>query len=269
MLSWICPDCGCDCVPSDHECPDCSDLVRAGMLALAKSVQRHLSALPPPVEIPPQGLLPRVFGPISPRPAAAFEPPSIAVEPQPASVPRALLPFTSQTELQALSFASQQPPPAPPAHPRRHKIPGWLLSLLVATSLSLGGAAIIRNLAVENKSSAINTPAPQQNGLPQDALARVIEVTGLRIIVDPKHASQLRYIIVNHSPALLSNVALRIAVHSTASPAGAKPLFTVSALITGLAPNESRDVVADIDDLLANDVPAWDRLKPEVLVIGQ
>lgn len=179
------------------------------------------------------------------------------------------MPFSSQAELQVVPLACPQPPPAPAVHTRqRHKIPGWLLSLLVATSLSLGGAAIIRNMTVENKSSGVSPSAPQ-NGLPQDALTRSVEVTGLRVIVDPSHTSRLRYIIVNHSGALLSNVALRISVHSTASPAGTKPLFTVSALITGLAPNESRDVAVDIDDPGAKDIPEWDRLKPEVRVIAQ
>src|SRR5437773_9699546 len=48
MVSWICPECACECAPTDHECPDCTDLVQAGILALANTVQTQLDVLPPP-----------------------------------------------------------------------------------------------------------------------------------------------------------------------------------------------------------------------------
>src|SRR5258708_10259292 len=60
MVSWICPECACECAPTDHECPDCTDLVHAGMLALAQTVQTQLGSLPP---LPPvQGLVSTRFG---------------------------------------------------------------------------------------------------------------------------------------------------------------------------------------------------------------
>ncbi len=269
MLSWICPDCGCDCAPTDHECPDCADLVQAGMLALAKGVQEQLVSLPPPVEIPLGERVPGGFRSIAPRPAVAGALRTIEPVPELPAL-RPLLP----NPLGTVSDQPQTPPPPPPvlealAPPgparKRTKIPGWLLSLIVATVLSLGGAAIVRNMALENKSEAASAPVGQTSS----ALARSIEVTGLRVLETVQHSSQVRYIIVNHSDTLLSNLSLRIAVRSTASSDSGKPLFTVSALVTGLAPYESREIIADVEDQAAQKIPEWDHLKPEVQVVNQ
>jgi len=268
MLSWICPDCGCDCAPTDHECPDCADLVQAGMLALAKGVQEQLVSLPPPVEIPLGDRVPGGFRSIEPR--AAVVSPLRAIEPLPESP--ALRPFLPGPIATARDRQPETPPPPPilealpqpgPPHPRR-KIPGWLLSLIVATILSLGGAAIVRNMALE-KSEAASTPAGQTSG----ALAHSIEVTGLRVLENVQHTSQVRYIIVNHSDMTVSNLSLRIAVRSTSASDSAKPLFTVSALVTGLAAYESREIIADIEDQASREIPEWDHLKTEVQIENQ
>jgi hypothetical protein len=269
MLSWICPDCGCDCAPTDHECPDCADLVQAGMLALAKGVQEQLVSLPPPVEIPLGDRVPGGFRSIEPR--AALAGPLRAIDPLP-ELPD-LRPFLPGPIATARDRQPQTPPPPPilealpepgPLGPRR-KIPGWLLSLIVATILSLGGAAIVRNMALETKSEAASPPAGQTSS----ALGRSIEVTGLRVLENVQHTLQVRYIIVNHSDILVSNLSLRIAVRSTASSDSAKPLFTVSALVTGLAAYESREIIADIEDQASHEIPEWDHLKPEVQVENQ
>jgi hypothetical protein len=68
---------------------------------------------------------------------------------------------------------------------------------------------------------------------------------------------------------VVSNLSLRIAVRSTSASASAKPLFTVSALVTGLAAYESREIIADIEDQSSHEIPEWDHLKPEVQVENQ
>jgi hypothetical protein len=270
MLSWICPDCGCDCAPAEHECPDCTDLVQAGMLALAEAVQAQLRALPPPFEFPLQKFVPVA---VKPRAPVASGPRVVETEPQPAPFPRPLMHIAwvappTETSPPLLKPAAQ-------ATAQRAQVPSWLVSLIVATVLCLGGAVLVRNMAADHK---VETPASvpasgvAQSGVPQstppqNAFVNYVEVTGLRVLVDLKHTSPVRYLIVNHSQTLLSNLALRIVVHSTMAPVGTKPLFTVSALVTGLAPYESREVVAEIEELRATDIPDWDHLKTEVQVI--
>jgi hypothetical protein len=272
MLSWICPDCGCDCAPAEHECPDCTDLVQAGMLALAEAVQAQLRALPPPVEIPLQDFIPVALRVVEPRAPVASAPRLVEPEPQATSVPRPLMPIAWVAP--PLETSPPLPEPAAQATAQRVKVPTWLVSFIVATVLCLGGAVLVRNMAADHRldvpasvpASGIAQGLPQ-NSPPQNAFVPYVEVTGLRVLVDLKHTSQVRYLIVNHSQTLLSNLALRIMVHSTIAPSGAKPLFTVSALVTGLAPYESREVVAEIEELRATDIPDWDHLKTEVQVV--
>lgn len=243
------------------------------MLALAEAVQAQLRALPQPVEIPLQDLVPGELCAVEPRAPVASGPRLIEPEPQAASSPRPLMPIAWVAP--PLETSPPLPEPAAQATAQRAKVPSWLVSLIVATVLCLGGAVLVRNMAADHKiDTPVSLPASgtapvslSQTSAPQNAFVQYVEVTGLRVLVDLKHTSQVRYLIVNHSQTLLSNLALRIVVHSTIAPAGDKALFTVSALVTGLAPYESREVVAEIEDLRATDIPDWEHLKTEVQVV--
>lgn len=270
MLSWICPDCGCDCSPTDQECPDCSDLVQAGMLALARAVQEQRDSLPPPPEIPLQDLVTRPPHRIDVRPPIAAAP--RYTEPQ--TVPIPLRPPVLPV-LTAVGERPVAPPPvisSPVTVPvpvtvtaKRSKgplLPGWLISVLVATLLSLGGAAVIRNMEAEHKAEA----ASNTGAVTQEASDHSIEVTALRVLGGPRFGSQLQFIVVNHSANIVSNGKLHIAVRSIAAPANSEPLFTVSAVVTGLAPYSSREMTTDIQNARSSDFPGWDHLKAEVQV---
>ncbi len=103
---------------------------------------------------------------------------------------------------------------------------------------------------------------------PREALGSFVEVTGLRVTVDQKSRSRVQYIVVNHSAAAVSNLALRIAVRS-ALASSPEPLFTISALLTGLGPFASREVVTDIEDPRAANIPEWQYLRTEVQIVPQ
>lgn len=258
MLSWICPDCGCNCAPTDQECPDCTDLVQAGMLALAGALKSHLGQLPPPPEIPLQSLAPVPPPHILPRPAAA-EAPRVDAEPEPVSgSPAPALPRRFGIIDTQMAVAPAAPKPSKP--PRRSILPGWVVSLMVATGLSLGGAAVVRHMELTRRADAPRDAIAQPTGL-----ARFVEVTGFRVVDDPQRGSRVQYILVNHSGAAIPSMSLRIAVHSMAAEAGSKPLFTISAVVNGLAPYESREVVATLDNIAAKDIPDWEYLKPDVV----
>ena len=258
MLSWICPDCGCNCAPTDQECPDCTDLVQAGMLALAGALKSHLGQLPPPPEIPLQSLAPVPPPHIMPRPPAA-DAPRINTAPEPVSgTPAPTLPRRFGIIDTQMAVAPAAPKVSKPA--RRSILPGWVVSLMVATGLSLGGAAVVRHMELTRRADA---PITLPTGL-----ARFVEVTGFRVVADPQHGSRVQYILVNHSAATIPSMSLRIAVHSAAAETESKPLFTISAVVNGLAPYESRELAATVDNVAAKDVPEWEYLKPEV-VSGQ
>jgi len=229
------------------------------MVALARAIEEEHRNVPPDPDIPMQQQLlgppPSIF-PRSVVVAARFVDP----EPEPISAPAPLLPRISGT-----TEAPQAPIvtlPQPEQARRRASLPGWLISLIVATVLSLGGAAIIRNMEADHKAQAASS-SPGSTG---DAN---IEVTGLRVVGGPRFGSQLQYIVVNHSAAQLANVNLRISVLSTASHASGRPLFSVSTSVAGLAPFASREMTADIEDVQAAQVPEWGHLKTQVEVVAQ
>lgn len=267
MLSWICPDCGCDCAPTDQECPDCSDLVQAGMVALARAIQEQRDSFPPPPEIPLQDLVPGPRHSIEARPPVPAAPRYVEPQPEPISPSRPMLPSASQAPEENALLAAPLPPSVPMPMPmpvktaRRAILPGWLISVMVATILSLGGAALIRNMETEHKAEAASTG--QAGAVPTEASDRTVEVTALRVLGGPRFGWQLQYIVVNHSATDLGNLNLRIVVRSTNSRA---PLFTVSAVVTELAAYSSREMTSEIQDVRATDLPEWDRLKAEVQV---
>lgn len=213
---------------------------------------------PPPVARPLNSPPPAVIDliPDAPAPAVALPPP-IQHDPIPASAAQAV---------------AAVPPVTPVAQKAasRATVPGWLVSLVVATALSLGGAVIVRNMDVGHKAAAAS-PAAEDPAAPERAFAGAIEVTGLRVIADLKSGSRLHYVVVNHSGAQVSNAQLQISVRSGTASSGASgaPLFTVSALVTGLAPYESREMVADIESLNTKEIPDWQFLRPEVHLLSQ
>jgi hypothetical protein len=272
MLSWICPDCGCDCAPTDQECPDCSDLVQAGMVALARTVQEQRDSFPPPPEIPLQDLVPGPRHSIEARPPVPAAPRYVEPQPEPISPSRPVLPPASRGPEENAPPVAPLPAPMPVTvttkTPHRAILPGWLISVMVATILSLGGAAVIRNMETEHKAEAASAGGRLGGAVSQEASGRPVEVTALRVLGGPRFGWQLQYIVVNHSAADLGNLTLRIAVRSTDSRASA-PLFTISAAVTGLAAYSSREMTTEIQDVSAMDVPQWDRLKTEVQVAKQ
>ena len=258
MLSWICPDCGCDCAPTEQECPECADLVQAGMVALARTIEEEHRSVPPDPQIPMQETL---LGPppsIAPRCVLATAR-QIEPEPEPVEGSAPVRPRMSET-----TEAPQVPAiavPQPEQAHRRAALPGWLISLIVATVLSLGGAAVIRNMEGDHKAQAASGAASSGDSS--------IEVTGLRVLGGPRFGSQLQYIVVNHSATQLANVNLRINVLSTASNSTGRPLFSISTSVNSLGPYSSRELSSDIEDVQAAQIPDWGRLKTQVEIVAQ
>jgi len=116
-------------------------------------------------------------------------------------------------------------------------------------------------------SSHAEAASPLAPSYGQHPFARFVEVTGLRVVADPNHHSQVQYIVVNHSASQLSGMSLRITVRSTTQAAGSAPLFTVSAMVPSLGPHQSKEIRTDLDSQLhASAIPDWEYLKTDVQV---
>ena len=159
-------------------------------------------------------------------------------------------------------------------HTQKKAVPTWMISVTVITVMILGLASVMQNRSADRGSvSPPSTapvtvqPAPEPPIAPPDQhpLARFVEVTGLRVVADLQHRSQLEYIVVNHCGSELSGLVLQIAVRSSLQDG--KPLFRVSAVVPSLAPYQAKELRTDVDTQLQSmAIPEWDDLKADVRV---
>jgi hypothetical protein len=223
--------------------------------------------------VPVQEIMPGAVAPVLPKPWDTTEFQSQDAHPEFSPITPLVVSSPSGPVYQAAAPVAP-PPPAPVVASPTHKVklPGWMVSLLVATGLSLGGAVIVRNMGFSNKAEPVSASNSQPGETAPGAgspgsFARFIEVTGLRVVVDLQKGSKLHYILVNHGPTILTNVQMRIDVYSAAS--SEKPLFAVTALVSNVGPSSSREMVSDINDLRDAVIPDWENLRPKVQVISQ
>jgi len=164
-----------------------------------------------------------------------------------------------------------------PGRPKRANVPTWVISLLVATGLLLGAGRFVQYVSENQEAKA--APASSQHPAQASAgtlisapgdphpLARFVEVTGLRISADLNRKSQLQYLVVNHSSVRLADATLKIAVRSAADSSGAPPLFTLSVVVPGLGPYQSKELRTDLDAALRSaSIPDWENLRADVQV---
>jgi hypothetical protein len=160
---------------------------------------------------------------------------------------------------------------------RKVGVPGWVTALFVVMAVLLGVGGWIRGFAsgpaakvASTRSSAVQPPATVISLAatdPPHPFARFIEVTGLRVVVDLNHRSQVQYLVVNHSELPLADIALTVAVRSALAASGSEPLFTVSTRVPSLGAHQSKEIRTDLDsDLRSAALPDWDNLRTEVHV---
>ncbi len=119
--------------------------------------------------------------------------------------------------------------------------------------------------------AASSAPAPSAPGPPAPAVAstsasfplsKAVEVTGLRFVGDKK--PEVRYLVVNHSPAELGSVTVYVTIHSSSSKL---PLYHFSFRSPSLAPYESKEMASSIDKIV-HPASEWQNLRADV-EIGQ
>ena len=159
-------------------------------------------------------------------------------------------------------------------HGHKKSVPTWMISVTVITVMILGLASVMQNRSADrspaNPSSVApmtvqSTPEPAATPSDQHPLARFVEVTGLRVVADLQHRSQLEYIVVNHCGSELSGLVLHITVRSNLQDG--TPLFRVSAAVPSLGPYQAKELRTDVDtQLQSTAIPEWDDLKADVRV---
>jgi hypothetical protein len=225
------------------------------------------SIVQPPAPMASQRIpMPRPnIAPAQPPPAD----PVASLSPQPLTLAGPYLP----RELQ--SFVPS-PPRAAKGARQGGRIPGWIVSSVVALLLFLGAGTVLQYFTGNGDAKASSVPVSQASSAdaaldvaPGEThpLARFVEVTGLRVVADLKHRSQLHYIVVNHGSTQLAGVSLRIAVRSSVTGANDPPLFAVATVIPSLGAYQSKEFRVDLDgDVRSSVIPEWQNLRADFQV---
>ena len=153
------------------------------------------------------------------------------------------------------------------------KASGWLVSVTVMLVLLFMGVAAVSSLTPHSAADAkpspvVAEPAPADSvPAPSHPLAKSIEVTGFRIVVDPNRKSEIHYLLVNHSAAPLDDVTVFVTLRAANGKSGQPPLCRFSFRASGIGAFESKEMVSAIEKPTRTiALPEWQDLRADVQV---
>ncbi|MCC7237151.1 MAG: hypothetical protein IT163_17715 [Bryobacterales bacterium] len=228
------------------ECPKCKNEIPLGMLDCPVCAAKAATG-DAPVSQP--AVAPQTAQAVQASAPAAFTPPP---PPSPA-------PSTASPQAQPV-YALPQPRPG---------LPAWLVAVGVALLLAavLGAGYFVLLPRIRGGASAgpsnISLEPPQQAATASASPAggrfgKYVEVVGLRVIEENKKAS-VKFLLVNHSAAELTDVNGTVEIHSTNRGA---MVGRVEVKVPSLMPYESREFSAPLNTpLRAYEIPDWQFLR--------
>lgn len=231
MFTWICPQCGREVPPAYNECPDCAARERAKQEEPAGAG----TASPPPPAAAPSGAPPEQRPP-APAPVVSAAPPRAAKK----------------------------------APGRRVALPTWLMSLLFALAfigVGLGAFWAVNYFrergAPERPALALQDPAAQK-GKPHP-LQRYIEVTGVRFLQDAKRRTEVRFVLVNHSPDIISDLGGTVTIWGRTQKSDEEAVGSFAFKLPSIGAWEAKEMTAQVNTTLrAYELPDWQNVTAEV-----
>jgi hypothetical protein len=98
-------------------------------------------------------------------------------------------------------------------------------------------------------------------------LARSVEVTGFRVMIDPPKQPEIQYLVVNHSAEKFANAMVYVTLFAADAKSGDAPLCKFNFLAPDLGPYQSREMSSSIERVNRPvAVPDWQNLRAEVEV---
>jgi hypothetical protein len=271
MFTWICPKCGREVPPAYDECPDCARAAqpqpqqppaRQEAPASEEERLRQWGVSPTDAEAREERL--RQLGLGGSSQAEPYEPPypnpqQVAQPPQAPPPPM---------------FQHPQQPGIPAHHERpapRGRMPVWLMTILFAFAFLGVGSGIywlvgyLRSNPPQSPSAMVESPAAKSGGK-TSPLQKYIEVTGVRFIEGARKRPEVRFVVVNHSPADIGGLAGNVTIwgRTQKSEEDAAGTFTFT---TNLGPWESKDLTAPLNSKLKiYELPDWQNVSTDIQI---
>ena len=159
-----------------------------------------------------------------------------------------------------------------PAPPPRGSLPTWLMSILFALAfigLALGVYWLIgyfrnRDRGPAQPAVAFETPAAKGKAKP-NPVQKYIEVTGVRFVQNAKKQTEARFLVVNHSPDLLSDLAGTVVIWGRTQKSDEESVGTFGFKLPTIGPWESKELSAPVNTKLrVYELPDWQNITAEV-----
>ncbi|MFB3778875.1 MAG: hypothetical protein ACE141_14750 [Bryobacteraceae bacterium] len=170
--------------------------------------------------------------------------------------------------------------PAAPKPRRTSATPAWALVLVVAIAfLSMGtlGFVAYRYLAHRGEPLTPGPLIPRRSPPPADTansatmtahvLNKYIEVTGLRLLEENPKNLQVEFVIVNHSPAPLTDVAGTVTIRPITAKSDGESVGTFNFRLPELRPFEAKNMRAPLQSKLrVYELPDWQFIRADVVI---
>ena len=135
-----------------------------------------------------------------------------------------------------------------------------MVSLTVTAVLVAVGVAAISYMMpnVSGESPAVGAhTAPAAAAPDASQQAKALEVTGFRFVAQPDKAVEIRYLVVNHASAPLSEMTVSVSLYSSNSGAPGSRLARFRLRVPKLGPYESQEMASQIENSGAVPLPDW------------
>ena len=151
-------------------------------------------------------------------------------------------------------------------------IPASFIRWMIVAVVALLAARVVFSFLPQrpaNVSTAGAAPVSVSTPAVSSPLSKAIEVTGLRIVVDPAKKSEIQYLVVNHTPARFSGVTVYVTLRAADARPGQPPLCRFSFAAPNLGPFQSKEMSSSIEKMNRPEaLPGWQDLRADI-EIGQ
>jgi hypothetical protein len=158
--------------------------------------------------------------------------------------------------------------------PQGISLPPWLMSIVFAVLFLAVGAGVyfvVRHFSGSEPAPA-NAPVALENapaaakGKP-NMLQKYVEVVGLRLTEEPKKKPQVRFVVVNHSGAEMSDLAANVNLWARTAKSDEEAVGTFSFKLPSLGAYESKEMNEPLNTKLrVYELPDWQNLTAEVQI---